>query len=145
MPKFEGYSKKDMATSEPVPEATYRLRVKGVEFADPDNPVWKAAHPNSEAKHPGLNVDFVVQDEQVLGPNNEEVVVLGRHIFSNFTMKKGGDFMLRQLLDAINYPDDEDLDTDKLVDAEVLAVVTIQPKTEKYEARNNIKRIMSAF
>src|SRR5262245_11193109 len=151
MPKFDGYKQKDMATSDPIPEATYRVRVKDEpEYNDHTDPEWRKKHPQSEAKHPGLNCTFVVQDETVPNPEGgDDITVLGRHIFTNITMKKGADFMLRQLLEAIGYPEDDDLDTARLKDAECLAVVVIKPAREvngqKYEARNEIKRFMSVY
>lgn len=133
--RFDGYKVSDMATSDPVPEATYHLRIAKVDYANPDDPEWKAAHPNSEAKHPGLLFDFVVQDEGDL---------FGRHVFQNATMKKGGDWLLRQIVEALGKEDDWELDTDEMVDGEVMGVVLVKPASAdgKYTARNEIKKFL---
>src|SRR5262245_3771858 len=144
--RFEGYAVKDMASSDPIPEATYRLRIKEFDFADPGNPEWKKENANSKAKHPYLDTTFVVLDEVEA---KSGAVVLGRHLFVNLTMKKGGDWLLRQLVEAAGKPDDWELDTDELVDAEVMGVVTIQPERvvdgQKYDAKNEIKRFASVL
>lgn len=158
MPNLAPYAVKDMSTSSPVPEATYRCRINGFEYGDPNDPEWKAAHATSESKHPHLIADLVIQDETVPSPAGD-VTVFGRHLFVPLTFKKGGDFMLRGLLEALG-KDDEwmliDMEGqphwDELVDGEVLAVVTIQAEREvtnpqtkevkKYDARNNVKKFL---
>lgn len=154
-----GYAVKDMASSSPVPEATYRLRIHEFEFNDPTDPEWKRQNPTSTAKFPNLNVSFVIQDETVPGPEaGSTVPVFGRYIFCTLTFKKGGDFMLRQLVEAVGKEDDWQLIDDQgephwneLIDAEVLATVIIQPEREdpnthqKYAAKNEVKKFMKLF
>ena len=149
------YAVKDMSTSDPIPEGTYRLRINGFEYNDPFDEEWKAAHPNSDAKNAFLSCDLVVQDETIEDKNGEQIVVFGRHLFTVLTFKKGGDFMLRQLLEAVGKEDDWMLiddegqpHWDELKDGEVSAVVTIQPERfdpkskQTYQARNNVKKII---
>src|SRR5262245_160857 len=156
MANLAPYSVKDMATSDPVPEATYRLRIHGFEFNDPNDPEWKRQNPTSQAKHQNLNVDLVIQDETAPTIDGGSTPVLGRHLYSTLTFKRGGDWMLRSLLEAVGMDEDWMLIDEEgqphwneLVDQEVLAVVVIQPEREdpvtkqKYNARNEIKKFLS--
>jgi hypothetical protein len=144
--RFDNYRVADMASSEPIPEATYRLRVKDMIFNDPTNPDWKTAHPNSEAKEPFLNTTLVVMDDT---EPKTGALVGGRHIFTNLTMAKGKDWLLRQLVEASGKPDDWELDTDELKDAEVMGTVTINKAREvngrKYEAKNEVRRFTAVL
>lgn len=154
------YAVKDMTESGSiVPEATYHLRIVKFEYNDPHDEVWKAAHTSSEAKDPYLKLDTVITDESVQDANNASVPVLGRHLYTTLTFKKGGDFMLRGLLEALNKdPEwmlvDEDgvPHWDELVESEVMGVVTTQPEKpnpkkpgEKYAAKSEIKKFISVL
>lgn len=149
------YAVKDMASSSPVPEATYHLRINNFEYNDPSDEEWRKANPNSQAKHPFLNVDLVIQDERVPSVDAGDQMVFGRHLFLNCTFKKGGDFMLRGLIEACGKEEDwmlVDMEGqphwDELKEAELLGVVVIQPEREdpktkqKYSARNEIKKFL---
>jgi hypothetical protein len=141
---LQPYKVGDMESGAPIPEATYRYRIAKVEYGDPNDSAWKAAHPNSQAKGPHLTMDLVVIDEGEY---------LGRHVFSTLTFAKGKDFALRQVCDALGKEEDWMLideqgvpHWDEFVDCEVLGVTTISTPTEAYpNPRNNIKKFSAAI
>lgn len=162
MPNLAPYAVKDMASGKPIPEATYRLRVNGFEYNDPHDSAWKEKHPNSNAKDPYLQADLIVQDDHAPVQDGEEEeegeVVLGRHIFVTLTFKRGGDFMLRQLIEACGQGEDWMLIDNEgvshwndLKDAEVMGVVVIQPERKDpntgqiYNAKNEVKKFLPLF
>lgn len=132
----------DIPKNVPIPEAVYRCRIhkitEDVVGAEKDaqgnvikqgDPVW--------------NVQLVVQDEGEF---------FGRYLFDTlFLPPARGAWKLRQLAESIDYPENENVNSDRMVDAEVLAVVEIEsertdPKTGKhYDARNRVKTYQSVF
>jgi hypothetical protein len=145
------YAVKDMTSGKPFQEGTYRIRIHGFEFNDVHDAAWKAAHQNSQAKDPYLQVETVILDEN--SENGE--VVLGRHLYTTLTFKKGGDFMLRQLCEAAGMDeewmlvdDQGEPHWDELKDVELMAVVTIQPErtvgAQTYQARNEVKKFIAS-
>jgi hypothetical protein len=126
----------DLPKSSVIPAATYRLRVNKCDLFTAEDARAKKA--DTKITEDNLNMDFVVIDE------GER---FGRHIFDNLPL--GGEFAwrTRQFLDAMEYPSDEDLDTDKLIDGEVIAVVTVQKESigkdgNTYPERNRIQKFM---
>jgi len=134
--RFEGYTVKDMSTSEPIPEGTYKYRLAKFEYGDPSDPEWKPKHPNSQAKGRHLMLDLVVQDD---GDQ------FGRHVFVPLSMEKGKDWLLRQLVEACGKDEDWELDTDELVDCEVMGVTIKRPAQGQYSESNNVKKFVSVF
>jgi hypothetical protein len=114
-----------------LPDGTYAVRVAKATMVDVNDPNYKG-----QAKADYINLDLVITDEGE---------VLGRHVFHILTLdpEKGG--QTRQFLDAVDYPEDEDLDTDALVERECLAVVgrEIAKPGSGYEDRNRVKKFLS--
>ena len=144
------YAVKDMASSSPFGEGTYRLRIAKFEYNDVNDPDWKAKHQNSQAKDPYLQVETVVLDEK----SGLDEVIFGRHLFTTLSFKRGGDFMLRQLIEACGKEDDWMLVDDEgqphwddLIDSEVSGVVILSPERTvngtTYQPRNEVKKFIS--
>lgn len=119
----------DMEKAQPLPEATYNLRIDKVEIrrAEPsvDNP----------EPDPYLNLMLTVIDEGAY---------LGRKVFDICTLGKGKDWKLRKLLtEGLAWGEDDSLsDTTQLEQAEVGAAVTIEKGKKGYEDRNKVVRYM---
>lgn len=126
----------DMPTNEPVPEATYHLRLDKAEL--------KATGAGSKTPGaPMAEVQFTI-----FGPDEAEEFH-GRKIFENLMLTGSGMFRLRQLLEASGENEDFILeDTDQLLGREVAGVVQVQkgrkdPNTgTDYPDRNRIARFL---
>lgn len=118
-------------TNDPIPDGTYRCRIAKVKLVDPSDPSYQGS-----AKAAYLNVDHVI---------TEDGEFLGRHVFNIVTLEGGKRFQLRQLLEAIDYPENDDLDTERMEDAEVMVVVGTEPAKGEYEARNRVRKYISIF
>jgi hypothetical protein len=126
----------DLPKSSVVPEGTYRLRVaKSGLFTVEDAKAKKA---DSKLQDDLIELDLVIVDE---GP------LMGRHIFDSLPLSGDFAWRLRKFLEAIDYPADEDIDTDRFVDAEVIGVVGIQKESAdgKYPEKNRVNKFISVF
>lgn len=147
--RFDNFRPKDMTQDNTVPEATYVLRCNKCTFKEPkdaersgetETGVPTFTNKKGETVFPYLSFDFVIQDD------GEQ---FGRHVFDNYvSLAPGDDWKLRQLMTAMEFDEDEALDTEAFVDREVTAVVT-KTKAGKgkdgkwYDAQNRIGRYLS--
>lgn len=117
------------------PEMTVRFRVNKCEFRDVAQLKADGKIKAESDLNDGLNLDLVVQDEGEY---------FGRHLFDGVDLDGQFAHRCRQFLDAIEYPDDEDIDTDRITDAEFIGVVGVQPESKdgQYPARNRIKKFL---
>lgn len=128
--------KTDLSASSTVPAATYRFRVNKAEINTVE--AIREKKPDSRIEDDQLNLDLVVQDEGDF---------FGRHVFENLSLSGQFSWRARKFLDAIEYPDDEDLDTEKMVDAEFYGVVKVQPASvgkdgKEYDERNQVSKFI---
>jgi hypothetical protein len=147
--RFDNFRQKDMAEDNTIPEATYRLRVNKVTFKEPKDseqsgenefgiPVYR--NKKGEDTYPYLTLDLVVQDEGE---------TYGRHVFDNYlSLAPGDDWKIRQIMKALEFDEDEPLDTDTWIDRECYGVVTRQKAGKGkdgnyYQAQNRVGRYMA--
>ena len=147
MPLPQNLAGGEVKGSDPVPAGTYKCRLAKIEAFDPD--LARAQGKKTDAQHPSLRADWVVQDEGEM---------FGRHIFDNLVLTAGKSFMLRKYLDAIGWDDDKPVFADgqfvaqsDMIDAQAILVVEVEqertdPNTgQSYDARNRIKNYISVF
>jgi hypothetical protein len=137
VPIVESLRLGDMAKSEPVPEAVYRVRIGKVEE--------KVAEPTEKNPdpYPYAEIHFVIQEPEEY---------LGRHVFDMCTYAPGKNFALRQLGEALGLTEDDDMleliRSGQLVDQELQIAVSVEkarkdPRTGKqYDARNRVTKRM---
>jgi len=125
----------DLPKTNVVPEMTARLKVHKVEYRDAA--ALKAAGTVKQDSQvvDGLNLQLVIQDEGEY---------FGRYIFEQVDFEGQYSSRSRQFLDAIEYPADENIDTDRIVDAEFTGVIGIMKESAdgKYPEKNRIKKFM---
>jgi hypothetical protein len=120
----------DLPSGEPVPEATYHVRVDKAKYAE-----------SKEKKTPMAEIALTI-----FGPAEAEEFH-GRKIFDNLMLAGEGAFRTRQLLEATGENEDFVLeDTDQLVGREVqIVVVTEKERREEstgktFPARSKVAR-----
>lgn len=124
----------DIPRNVPVPEAVYKVRIHKI---TPDT----VTDSKTKEPIPVWNAQLVIQDEGEY---------FGRYLFDTFFLPPAqGAWKLRALAEAIDYPSDERLNADRMIDGECYAVVEIEPertdeRTQKhYDARNRVKTYKS--
>lgn len=111
-----------------VPEATYNLRVHKAEYV--------AVPKSKDAKGPYIKAQFVIT-----GPGDTPHI--GRYVFQNLSMTGDGSFRLRELLKVTGHADDFQLtDSDQLLNLEFGAAVIIQPGTQGYADKNEVRKYL---
>ena len=135
MPVIPGIKSSDIPKTNVLPDMTVRFRVNKADYRDVA--ALKAAGTlKADANlSDGLNLDLVIITEGQY---------FGRHVFDGVDFAGEYKHRSRQFLDAVEYPPDEDLDTDKLIDAEFIGTIRTQPESKdgKYEARNRVGKFM---
>lgn len=124
MPVIPGLTRKQLG-GDLIPDGTYQIRIAQAKYV--------AAADGKDAKYDYVNVDSVI---------TEEGEFLGRHVFQNITLKPGSAFLAGQIEDALEHPEDQELDTDLWVDGEMLAVISTEKGKAGYSDRNQIKKFL---
>ena len=120
-------TRKDLASN--IPDGTYAIRISKSELRDP----------NPEHAKPGKEQFQYVALTCVITEDGE---FLGRKIFVNATLKPGGAFVVAQLMDIMNLPEDAPVNTDDFEDLECLGVVFTEKGRDGYPDRNQIKKFL---
>jgi hypothetical protein len=116
---------------DPVPAGTYICRVTKVDDTETKN------DGKMPAGTPGINVEFTV----IAGDHE------GRKFFNNYWVWPTTLPMLKGFLAATGEFDAEqldgeiDFDNDQLIGTELKVAVNVQPETQQYDARNNVRRV----
>lgn len=144
--KLSGYRPKDMSVDNTIPEGAYRVRTNKFEFKAPKDSTNKGTEDNpkfynekGELVYPYFSADLIVQDDGEF---------FGRHVFDNYiTTEPGEDWKLRQYTDAAELPEDEDFDSDKMIESEFYVVVTKSKEGKGkdgnwYPAMNRVGRVI---
>lgn len=117
----------DMADSNPIPEATYNLRIDKMDYVEVPK--------SSTAKGPYLKAQLVVTGP---GDDNEH---LGRRVFQNYPLFGAGSFRTREMLEKTGHPMDyKPTNTDELVGLEFGAAVGIEKGTGGYPDKNAVRK-----
>lgn len=147
MPLPQNFAGGDAKVGDPVPAGTYRCELRKIEAFDPD--AARAAGKKTDAEHPSLKCDWVIQDEGEF---------FGRHIFDSLILTAGKNFMLRRFLDAITWPDEKAVfeNGEFVAQSDMTGVqcnLVVEEEKErtdektgtKYDARNRVKQFISVF
>jgi hypothetical protein len=135
-----------MAVDNTIPEGAYRVRTNKFEFKAPKNSSNRGTEldpkyydEKGEQTYPYFSADLIVQDDGEF---------FGRHVFDNYiSTAPGDDWKLRQYADGAELPEDEDFESEKMVDSEFYVVVTKSKEGKGkdgnwYPAMNRVSRVM---
>lgn len=136
MPVVSGVTRNSLPKSSTIPKGTYRFRVAKVGFKDVAyfEDLAKKNGKENKMKDDVIELDLVVMDEGEF---------LGRHVFDSLPTSGSFANRLRKFLDAIDYPEEQDLNTDDLVNAEFMGVVSVQAAQGDYDERNRVKKFIN--
>jgi len=135
MPLIPGVRVGDLPKTNLLPDMTARLRVNKAEYRDPEALKAEGKIKGDSKLSAGINLDLVVITEGEF---------FGRHVFDGVDVEGDFAYRSREFLEAVEYPADEDIDTDKLVDAEFIATIRTQKESNdgQYPAKNRIGKFM---